>query len=314
MRSLANCYAQDPTRGVEATELASCVHLARGGDLRGAVARARFAVGQVADRPPWDALGEVLAERLLEQDDEPWAALALLDHTEGPTHLSGKVRDDALEERWLTNDGLDALEALVFARADERADAGWTALSALLAARDSGQTFDEQLVLRASRRQDDDNARAWGVELLVLLSLDHDEAAQGLAAQALDAFADRPRALLEILDTMNMDEELGPFLHAVSLHEPEWISGRTIATPHRETGADGHNTRSLVHALASVMGASPVTLEGGLILPEGPRRTDAEWRETKASGDKAFTDWLRTCVSVVLALVGLALGLYQLLR
>ncbi len=61
------------------------------------------------------------------------------------------------------------------------------------------------------------------------------------------------------------------------------------------------------------MDASPATFEGGLILPDGPRRTDAEWLERKAAGDKAVGDWLRTAASVVAALVGLAVVLYRLL-
>ncbi len=155
-----------------------------------------------------------VSERLSEQDDVRWAALALLDHSQGVPRLVEQVREGVLEERWLTHDGLDALEALVFARADETQDAAWVALSAMLAARDSAQASDEPVILRASRRHDDDNARAWGVELLVLFSLDHDDAGQGLVDQALDRFESQPRALLEILDTAKMDEELEPLLRA----------------------------------------------------------------------------------------------------
>jgi len=294
-------------------ELASCVHLARQGDVRGAVTRARFAVGRVADRAPWDALGRILSERLLDEDDVPWAALALLDHSEGPLHLAQQIRDDALEDRWLERDGLDALEALVFTRADENEDDGWTALSAMLAARDSAQAFDEQLILQASRRHDDENARAWGIEIQVLFSLDQDDAGESLAAQALKVFEDQPRALLEILDTTNMDAELEPMLYTLGVQEPSWVSSRSIASSPPDVGTDGHNPRSLVHALATAMDASPATFEGGLILPDPPRRTDAEWKERKATGDKAFTQWLHTVSAVMAAAVGLACVLYQVL-
>ncbi|MBV1859829.1 MAG: hypothetical protein KUG77_15565 [Nannocystaceae bacterium] len=276
IQALANCYTKDPTRGVEAMELASCTHLALEEDLRGAVVRARFAVGPVADRTPWDALAEVLSERFVGQDDVPWAALALLDHSQGPLHLAEQVRDGALEERWLTEDGPEALEALVFARADETQDAGWVAISGVLAARDSESAFDEKLVLRATQRHDDANARAWGIEMQVLFSLEHDDAGQNLVAQALDVFGDQPRALLEILDTTNMDVELEPLLHALTEHEPSWVTSRRIVAQAPDTDADGHNPRSLVHALATAMEVSPATFEGGLILPDPPRRTDAD--------------------------------------
>ncbi len=313
IQALANCYAQDPTRGLEAMELASCIHLARGEDLRGAVARARFAVGHVADRAPWDALATVLCERLQDQDDVPWAALTLLDHSQGVPQLAEQIREGAVDERWLTHDGLDALEALVFARADETQDAGWVALSGMLAAQDSAQASDEQLILRASRRHSDHNARAWGIELRALFSLDHDEAGQDLMGQALERFEDQPRALLEILDTTNMDAELEPLLRALERHEPNWVAERTAATQAAETSQEGHNPRSLVHALAAAMDASPATFEGGLVLPDGPRRTDAEWMERKAAGDKAFTAWLHTFVGVAAALGSLAWILYQVL-
>lgn len=313
LQSLARGHAQDPARSVEAMELASCVHLARDEDLRGAVARARFSVGHVTDRTPWDALATVVSERLQEQDDGSWAALALLDHSQGVPRLAEQVREGTLEERWLTHEGLDALEALVFARADETQDPGWVALSATLAARDSTGASDEQLILRASRRHTDGNARAWGVELLVLFSLDRDDAAQGVMDLALDRFENQPRALREILDTTNMDEELQPLLHALGRHRPEWIAEREVATQAAQTSLEGHNAQGLVHALASALDVSPARLTGGLLLPDGPRRTDDEWMERKAGGDKAFGAWLHTFVGVGAALVSLVWILFRIL-
>ncbi|MGH1347218.1 MAG: hypothetical protein ACRBN8_36995 [Nannocystales bacterium] len=116
-----------------------------------------------------------------------------------------------------------------------------------------------------------------------------------------------------ILDTTNMDVELEPMLYALGVQEPSWVSRRSVASSPPDVGIDGHTPRSLVHALATAMDVSPASFEGGLILPDPPRRTDDEWTERKASGDKAFTEWLHTVSAVGAAAVGLAWVLYQLL-
>ncbi|MEM6296222.1 MAG: hypothetical protein AAGA54_33425 [Myxococcota bacterium] len=312
IQALSSCYAADPIRGVEATELAGCAHLARDGDLRGAVARARFALGEIADPSAWDALARALCESLMQRGDEPWAALALLGHSKGPAHLAEQIQSGALTEQWLKQDGLDALETLVFDRADETGDPGWMALSAMLGARDPDHEFDEQMLLHAAERQGNDNPRAWGVELHVLFLLDHDDAAATVVSQALETFATRPRALLEILDAVSMDADLEPLLSKVAAHEPNWVAHRAPTDAPAEAIVEGHDALSALSAAASFVKRKPFKVpEVPRPLPEPPRRTDADWLERKAAGDQAFAFWLRNVIAGGLFLAGLAAAFYR---
>ena len=317
LQALAHCHASDPTRSTEVLELAGCIHLMRQEDLRGATARAHFALGHIADPAPWDALALQLSRLLDQQDDRPWAALALLNHSDDAA-LRRMVREGEVNEQWLRQEGLEELEALVFGRADDTQDHGWLAVSATLAAGDAKSESDEQRVLVAAKRSNLRNARAWGVELWVLFALDHDEAAFDLVSQALDTFRGEPRALLEILDTVSLDDELLPLLDAVRDAVPQWVRGRTATLPPEapsEPGDDAHTFGSAVSALTKLraMAAGPSLLEGGLILPEAPKRTDEDWLQRKEEGDKAFKSWLTRTMQIVVAVVTVGWIVYNLL-
>lgn|GEM_PF-2546951 len=310
LRAVSRAHHDSPTHGAALLEFASAVHLTTDGDLHGTIARLYFSLGRNTPALLSDALAEHLANTLLDRGEASWAALAWALHSDGQARIRALVDCGDVKRDWLSNEGYEELEALVFERADATGDAGWQAMSALLAARDTQGDFDERTMLALSTPSDHACPRAWGVRVQVLLALEHADALHSLVTEAIRVFGTDARALLELLDASNADAELELLVERLSEIAPELASARST-----RISEDNHDEPRIAGATNPLLQGSPASLIEGalLLLPEPPRRTDDEWLERKKAGDSAMKDWLSRWVFIGLAVIGLVGTLLRLL-
>lgn len=305
LASLARTRTDNPLHGTSALELASAVHLAKHDDPRGAVARLHFSLGHPTLPDPQGALARHLGERLDTLGDAEWAALAWSLHRDGEAAIAELCANQRLDERWLSTNGYEQLEALVFERADDTDDRGWHALSALIASRDARATFDENTILSAAIPSDPSIPRAWGVQLQVLLALDRNAEVETTVALAVSRFGEDPAALLELLDAAAADSELPELLGRLRELEPDWASTRERITSQDTRTAEQPRARlgDAFDALDLLAERPRLLTAAEILLPEPPRRTDDEWLERKARGDAAMKAWLQRWMFIAVLVV-----------